>query len=84
MRLWGSKLEPDQPGEPQIVRYGLGFCNTLTLYGYSRIEAQRIAWATLSFANDITDKVLFGNAIMREEYLRHGGRVRDIFDAAPR
>lgn len=81
--LWASKSIRDQPGEPITVRYGLGFSNTLERYGYSWIEP-RINWTTLSFESNITDQILFGNAIMKEAYRRHGGRVRDFFDATRR
>jgi hypothetical protein len=83
--LWWSRrerslgVEEREEGVAGLrVWYGLGFCNTLPRYGYCWLEP-RIDWARLVFKSDVTDNVLFGNGILRKQYLRHGGRVRDFF-----
>ena len=76
--LWWSRRET---GDPRSARtwYGLGFCNTLSRYGYCWIEP-RIDWERLTFQPAVTDEVLFGNRTLRSQYLRRGGQVRDFHD----
>jgi hypothetical protein len=73
--LWWSRRE-----RPTRAWYGLGFCNTLPRYKYCWLEP-RINWDRLAFKSEVTDEVLFGNSVLRGQYLRRGGRVRDFFDA---
>lgn len=73
--LWWSRRE-----RPTRAWYGLGFCNTLPRYKYCWLEP-RINWERLVFKSRITDEVLFGNSVLRDQYLRRGGQVRDFFDA---
>ena len=73
--LWWSRRE-----RPTRTWYGLGFCNTLLRYKYCWLEP-RIDWSRLSFKSAITDEVLFGNSMLRGQYLRRGGQVRDFFNA---
>ena len=73
--LWWSRRE-----RPTRVWYGLGFCNTLPRYKYCWLEP-RIDWDQLTFKSNVTDEVLFGNNMLRDQYLRRGGQVRDFFDA---
>ena len=63
--------------------YGLGFCNTLPRYGYCWIEP-RIDWGRLVFKPAFTDDMLFGNDMLRDQYLRRGGQVRDFFGLSRR
>ena len=77
--LWWSRRERDVGQPPQRrVWYGLGFCNTLGQYGYCWLEP-RFNWEQLVFQSEVTDRVLFGNNILRGQYLRRGGRVSDFF-----
>jgi hypothetical protein len=82
--LWWSRRER-QVGDPPRLRvwYGLGFSNTLPRYGYCWIEP-RVDWERITFQSQITDQVLFGNNMLRDQYLRRGGRVRDFFAATQR
>ena len=77
--LWWSRRERDVGHPPQRrVWYGLGFCNTLPRYGYCWLEPQ-FDWSQLVFESAVTDRVLFGNDMLRGQYLRWGGRVSDFF-----
>lgn len=78
--LWWSKRERAvaRAGE-QRVWYGLGFKNTLSKYNHCWLEP-RFNWSRLAFRSDVTDNILFGNDILRGQYLRRGGRVRDFFN----
>jgi hypothetical protein len=76
--LWWSRRE-----RPTRVWYGLGFCNTLPRYKYCWLEP-RLDWSQLTFHEDITDRVLFGNAMLRGQYLRRGGQVQDFFNTTRR
>jgi hypothetical protein len=80
--LWWSRRERSV-GQPPIQRiwYGLGFCNTLPRYKYCWLEP-RFDWNQLTFRSNITDQVLFGNGMLRGQYLRRGGQVQDFFDAS--
>ena len=82
--LWWSRRER-QVGNPpqQRVWYGLGFCNTLSRYGYCWLEP-RFNWEELVFRSAVTDRVLFGNSTLRGRYLRRGGSVRDFFQMTQR
>ena len=71
--LWWSRRET-----PARTWYGLGFSNTLPRYKYCWLEP-RLDWDQLVFREDITDRVLFGNAILRGQYLRNGGQVQGFF-----
>ena len=71
--LWWSRRELRTR-----VWYGLGFCNTMPRYGYCWLEP-RLDWERLTFHEDFTDQVLFGNAMLRGQYLRHGGQIQDFF-----
>lgn len=72
--LWWSRREL-----PTRIWYGLGFCNTMPRYGYCWLEP-RFDWERLTFHEEITERVLFGNAMLRGQYLRHGGQIRDFFN----
>ena len=82
--LWWSRRERtvDETGRLKVW-IGLGFCNTLERYGYAWIEP-RIDWTGLRFKPDITDYALFGNAVLRGQYLRRGGQVQAFFDLTRR
>jgi hypothetical protein len=87
--LWWSRRDrrgnDQHTGGPARRRhwYGLGFCNTLPRYGYCWIEP-RIDWGRLVFKPAFTDDMLFGNDMLRDQYLRRGGQVRDFFDLSRR
>lgn len=82
--LWWSRRERTV-GEPARVRvwYGLGFCNTLSRYGYCWLEP-RVDWSRLEFKALVTDSMLFGNGSLRRQYLRRGGQVQEFFDLTRR
>jgi len=40
----------------------------------------RIDWNRLTFQSSVTDQMLFGNNVLRGQYLKRGGQVRDFFD----
>src|SRR6266480_5127431 len=86
--LWWSRREFELPASdvdeeegrrvvPRRVWYGLGFCNTLPRYGYCWIEP-RVDWGRMVFKSDVTDNILFGNGILRRQYLKQGGSERDF------
>jgi len=78
--LWWSRRERVVGNPPQQKTwYGLGFCNTLPRYGYCWMEP-RIDWNRLTFQSSVTDQMLFGNNMLRGQYLKRGGQVRDFFD----
>jgi hypothetical protein len=78
--LWWSRREKEaRAHRPAQTRYGLGFCNTLRRHGYCWIEP-RIDWSQLTFHSRVTDDVLFGNHVLRDQYLRRGGAARHFFD----
>jgi hypothetical protein len=80
--LWWSRRERTAGQPPQrYVWHGLGFCNTLPRHGYCWIEP-RIDWNQLVFKSSITDNILFGNSMLRKQYIRRGGQVQDFFDAS--
>jgi hypothetical protein len=80
--LWWSRRERTVGQPPQQhVWYGLGFCNSLPRHGYCWIEP-RINWNQLMFKSSITDNVLFGNSMLRKQYIQRGGQVQDFFDAS--
>ena len=82
--LWWSRCEREVGDPPQQrIWYGLGFCNTLSRYGYCWLEP-RIDWERLVFKSEVTDRVLFGNSMLRGQYLRRGGRVEDFFNTTRR
>lgn len=82
--LWWSRRE-GTVGEPARLRvwYGLGFSNTLPAYKYCWIEP-RIDWGVLQFNSDLTDEMLFGNDVLRGQYLKRGGQVQAFFDTTRR
>ena len=82
--LWWSRRERTV-GEPARLRiwYGLGFCNTLQRYGYCWLEP-RVDWSLLQFKSEVTDQILFGNNVLRGQYLRRGGQVQAFFDTTRR
>lgn len=82
--LWWSRRER-HVGEPARLRiwYGLGFSNTLPRYGYCWLEP-RVDWTQLQFKSEVTDHVLFGNGMLRGQYLRRGGQARAFFDTTRR
>ena len=41
-------------------------------------------WHQLVFKSAITDDVLFGNSMLRNQYLRRGGQVSDFFNIVRR
>jgi hypothetical protein len=78
--LWWSRRQRTVGQPPQQrLWYGLGFCNTLPRYKYCWLEP-RLNWNQLTFRSHITDHVLFGNNMLRGQYLRRGGQVRDFFN----
>jgi hypothetical protein len=78
--LWWSRREHGaQAHRPARTWYGLGFCNTLRRHGYCWVEP-RIDWSQLTFQSRVTDDVLFGNHVLRDQYLRRGGEARHFFD----
>jgi hypothetical protein len=78
--LWWSRRDSGgRVGQPVQTWYGLGFCNTLRRHGYCWIEP-RIDWSRLTFQSRVTDGVLFGNNVLRGQYLRQGGATRHFFD----
>jgi hypothetical protein len=82
--LWCSRRERSFENSPQVqVWIGLGFCNTLSRYGYCWLEP-RIDWDRLAFYPDVTDNVMFGNGALRSQYLRRGGEARHFFDTTRR
>jgi hypothetical protein len=82
--LWWSRRERSI-SEPGRVRmwYGLGFRNTLPEYKYCWLEP-RVDWERLQFKSEVTDDVLFGNSVLRGQYLRRGGQVKAFFDTTRR
>ena len=82
--LWWSRRERGV-GESEELRvwYGLGFCNTVPRYGYCWIEP-RIDWGRLQFKSEVTDRMLFGNSMIRGQYLQRAGRVQALFDTTRR
>ena len=82
--MWWSRRERTVGETGRLkVWVGLGFCNTLERYGYAWIEP-RVDWARLQFKPEITDSALFGNAVLRGQYLRRGGQVQAFFDLTRR
>ena len=82
--LWWSRRERGIGESGQLrIWYGLGFCNTLPRYGYCWLEP-RIDWSRLQFKSEVTDQMLFGNSMLRGQYLRRGGRVQAFFDTTRR
>ncbi len=82
--LWWSRRERGIGESGQLrIWYGLGFCNTLPRYGYCWLEP-RIDWSRLQFQSEVTDQMLFGNSMLRGQYLRRGGRVQAFFDTTRR
>jgi hypothetical protein len=82
--LWWSRRERVVGNPPQKrIWYGLGFCNTLIRYGYCWMEP-RIDRKRLTFHSSITDKILFGNNVLKGQYLKRGGQVRDFFSTTRR
>ena len=81
--LWWSRRERSI-GDPARLKiwHGLGFCNT-SRYGYCWFEP-RIDWSQLQFKSEITDEVLFGNDVLRGQYIRRGGQVKAFFDTTRR
>lgn len=80
--LWWSRREgrrSDDDQQQTQVWYGLGFRNTLPEYKYCWLEP-RIDWTRLQFKPGVTDRVLFGNGVLRGQYLRRGGQVQHFFD----
>ena len=79
--LWWSRRDRSSGSPPQErVWYGLGFCNTLPRYKYCWLEP-RFDWSKVAFQSEVTDRVLFGNSMLRGQYLRRGGQVADFFNA---
>lgn len=80
--LWWGKVEGrDEATGREVRRVGLGFVNTLIKYGYAWIETERVDWSTLTFRNEVTDRILFGNHVLKQAYTRQGGSVHDFFNA---
>jgi hypothetical protein len=75
--LWWSRRDR-MVGQERRIWYGLGFSNTLPRYGYCWLEP-RFDWTRLVFLPAVTDRVLFGNSMLRGRYLRRGGQVQDFF-----
>jgi hypothetical protein len=44
----------------------------------------RFDWERLVFQSTVTDRVLFGNSVLRGQYLRRGGSVNDFFQTTQR
>ena len=82
--LWWSRNERTVQDPPELrIWYGLGFRNTLPAYKYCWIEP-RIDWEKLQFQSKYTDNMLFGNNVLRGQYLRRGGEVQAFFDLTKR
>ena len=82
--LWWSRRERGVGESGQLrVWFGLGFCNTLPRYGYCWLEP-RMDWSRLQFKSEVTDQMLFGNSMLRGQYLQRGGRVQAFFDTTRR
>lgn len=75
---WGRTTRQEEGGRRKVQRIGLGFVNTLSRYGYAWMEP-RVDWTTLTFHNDVTDLMMFGNRMLKQAYTRHGGSVQDFF-----
>jgi hypothetical protein len=82
-RRVGAADEAAESARRQRVWYGLGFGNTLAKYGYCWLEP-RVDWGRLQFKSEVTDSVLFGNSILRGQYLRRGGQVQAFFNTTRR
>ena len=80
---WGRRRR--RAGEPARLRVwcGLGFRNTLGEYKYCWLEP-RVDWGRLQFQSQVTDHMLFGNSVLRGQYLRRGGQVQAFFDMTRR
>jgi hypothetical protein len=61
--------------------YGLGFCNTLPRYKYCWLEP-RVDWERMCFKASVTNRMLFGNSVLRGQVLRRGTQVTAFFDMA--
>jgi len=82
--LWWSRRERAGSGPVRVkMWYGLGFRNTLPGYKYCWLEP-RIDWGQLQFKSEVTDDMLFGNNVLRGQYLRRGGQVQAFFDTTRR
>ena len=82
--LWWSRRERTVENAARVrVWYGLGFRNTLPGYKYCWIEP-RVDWNRLQFKSEVTDNILFGNNVLRGQYLRRGGQVQAFFDTTRR
>lgn len=90
--LWWGRREGEAPSgadssRRQIGRarrrrtwVGLGFGHTLPKYGYAWMEP-RFEWSRLQFHESVTELVMFGNAVLRNNYLARGGDVRNFVNA---
>lgn len=78
--LWESRQDRVRGNPPQRQHwYGLGFRNTLSLYGYAWLEP-RFDWVHLQFQPRITDNVMFGNHMLAGQYKRHATHVRSFLN----
>ena len=78
--MWCSKRRL-QAATHERKWYGLGFVNTLPRYKYCWWEP-RVDWERLCFNNDVTNRMLFGNGVLRGQVLRRGTQVTAFFDMA--
>lgn len=89
--MGGHRLEPEsamwcsrrtlRSETQQRNWYGLGFCNTLPRYKYCWMEP-RVDWERLCFKSSVTNRMLFGNGVLRGQVLRRGMQVTAFFDMA--
>lgn len=77
---WGQRARATGDGK---VWYGMGFSNTLPAYRYCWLEP-RVNWAQLQFETAWTDDMLFGNGMLRGQFLRRGGELDQMFNISRR
>lgn len=76
--LWWSRRVRTVEGRDRVW-YGLGFSNTLPRYGYCWLEP-RVDWSRLRFKEQVTDNVLFGNNVLRGQYLHRGRQASEFME----
>ena len=73
--LWEGRQDRVCGNPPRRLQwYGLGFRNTLPLYGYAWLEP-RFDWANIQFQPQISDNVMFGNHMLAGQYRRRAAQV---------
>lgn len=76
--LWWVRRELPQTAGPLLVRYGLGFSQTVEQYGYCSFEPC-IDWARLKFLPTISELVLFGTGTLQQRYFKTLEAMLGIF-----